>query len=778
MLLPASLKQTSKLSTVPLFEGAPLSMKASWLACEQFALSNHLSDAATQQLTELIRMHCPSDEHCAKSTYQLRNQLKFNLEVESKAFCSLCKEEINEVSKMCSKSKCKSKNSGVCYLAVLPFHSHLHTIFTGKIFILCCIIFSCFFFTEKWQEICTHFESLQHERTTINDIHNGEVFRSLRGEGKFLCVPEHTGLILSCDGVPAFKSSGMTYYNVFNIFISVTPTTGQSFWPVLISVTSLPPDIRYNAEYTMTAALWLGPCKPPMKLILPPVLSIISKLENNGMELLTPQGPKILKAKLLVGVFDFPAKAMALNIVQFNGYYGCPYCLDKGVYRSHRLLYLPNDKHQLRKQREIINWAMQAERRNEPVYGIKGVSILAKHITQKRVPTDYMHAVSEGTTKQFLKCWTDPKNKHLKFYIGNRVKEIDKMLLRIKPPHEFQRSPRPISVSHFWKASEYRSWLLYYSLPILKDILPPDYVHHFALLVSSMHILLGTNLSVELINDAERMLLEFYNLMPELYPETMCTPNVHSLIHLCTSVRQLGPLWAYSCFGFENMNGVIKRDQHGCRNFLPSLTNAICMKISLSLHKNALMISNQESDKTKRFFEKRSHNYFEDGPVGKIKTITLNESERQILRNAGLTIPENGLKSCNSYMLKQTSYQARKNPMKLRDSSVCMFQVGPNTMMGSIRKFVFLNEEPTAIIDIFETVEENLLQAAHVRARRPCYANNTFINECFKKVKKISVSNKAVAVRVKAIHQKCVHIPVKHSDIDVIVKQPNIYEHH
>ena len=270
------------------------------------------------------------------------------------------------------------------------------------------------------------------------------------------------------------------------------------------------------------------------------------------------------------------------------------------------------------------------------------------------------------------------------------------------------------------------------------------------------------------------MLLEFYNLMPELYPESMCTPNVHSLIHLCASVRQLGPLWAYSCFGFENMNGMIKRNQHGCRNILPSLTNAICMKISLSLHKKAVMKSNQESDKTKRFFEKTSH-YFEDRPVGKIKTITLDESEKQILRNAGLTIPENGLKSCNSYILKHTSYQARKNPMKLRDTSVCMFQVGPNTMMGSIRKFVLLNEEPTAIIDKFETVEENLLQAVHVRARRPFHANNTFINKCFKKVKKISVSNKAVAVQVEAIH---VHIPVKHSDIDIIVKQPNIYEHH
>ena len=57
---------------------------------------------------------------------------------------------------------------------------------------------------------------------------------------------------------------------------------------------------------------------------------------------------------------------------------------------------------------------------------------------QKRVPIDIMHAVSEGTTKQFLQCWTDAKNKHLKFYIGNRVNKIDKILLRIKPPYEFQ----------------------------------------------------------------------------------------------------------------------------------------------------------------------------------------------------------------------------------------------------------------------------------------------------------------------------------------------------
>uniref|UniRef100_A0A1X7VKW8 Uncharacterized protein n=1 Tax=Amphimedon queenslandica TaxID=400682 RepID=A0A1X7VKW8_AMPQE len=33
------------------------------------------------------------------------------------------------------------------------------------------------------------------------------------------------------------------------------------------------------------------------------------------------------------------------------------------------------------------------------------------------------------------------------------------------------------------------------------------------------------------------------------------TINVHSLLHLPNAVRQLGPLWAHSCFPYESENG-------------------------------------------------------------------------------------------------------------------------------------------------------------------------------------------------------------------------------
>ena len=337
-----------------------------------------------------------------------------------------------------------------------------------------------------------------------------------------------------------------------------------------------------NAENMMVGALWLGPCKPPMQTLLPRVLSKIETLQTTGIQFQTSEGIKILKAKLLVGVFDQPAKAMVLNVVQFNGYYGCPYCLDKGVHKSHRHLYLPTEPHIPRIQHDIDQWALEAEEILKPVYGVKGTSQLSRHIPTKCVALDYMHGVALGVVKSFLECFIDLNNRDLRFFLGDVLVDIDKQLMRIKPPHEFSRPPRPIlNCLGYWKASEYKTWLLFFSLPILLNYLPPDYVHHFALLVTSMHILLNTAISSGDIDEAENMLNTFFKYVPEYYPEKMCSSNVHGLIHLAAFVRRLGPLWAYSCFSFEHMNGYIKKQRHGFKNFLPSLSRSICMKFSV-----------------------------------------------------------------------------------------------------------------------------------------------------------------------------------------------------
>ena len=68
-----------------------------------------------------------------------------------------------------------------------------------------------------------------------------------------------------------------------------------------------------------------------------------------------------------------------------------------------------------------------------------------------------------------------------------------------------------------WKAAEFRAWLLYYCLPVLSALLPPNDIYHFPLLVSAMHILLRNMIPVGDVDKAQKMLELFYELTPQLY---------------------------------------------------------------------------------------------------------------------------------------------------------------------------------------------------------------------------------------------------------------------
>ena len=128
------------------------------------------------------------------------------------------------------------------------------------------------------------------------------------------------------------------------------------------------------------------------------------------------------------------------------------------------------------------------------------------------------------------------------------------LILQQRPAHEFTRPPRSIR-SHlsYWKASEFRSWLLVlFSSPSYK-LSSSTIFPSFCLVVCSMHLLLQKRVSRSMCNTAEEMLKDFYDLVPELYGLSMCTMNVHSLIHLPYYVKILGLLdsaFSNCCFRF------------------------------------------------------------------------------------------------------------------------------------------------------------------------------------------------------------------------------------
>ena len=98
---------------------------------------------------------------------------------------------------------------------------------------------------------------------------------------------------------------------------------GQTLWPVQLCITNLPPNVRMDLRNLVLAGIWLGPVKPDMTILLQPILERIFILHQDGVEIQTPAGVKRLRAKLLCGFFDLPARAAVLNLTQWNGHFGC-----------------------------------------------------------------------------------------------------------------------------------------------------------------------------------------------------------------------------------------------------------------------------------------------------------------------------------------------------------------------------------------------------------------------------------------------------------------------
>ncbi|KAJ8022423.1 hypothetical protein HOLleu_37316 [Holothuria leucospilota] len=222
----------------------------------------------------------------------------------------------------------------------------------------------------------------------------------------------------------------------------------------------------------------------------------------------------------------------------------------------------PRTQRSMEEQAIGLHSGLQAE---EGVKSISPLLLLPEFDIVQGFPVDYMHAACEGVVEQLLDLWTDKVNHNRAWYIGNSMAEIDERMAAVVPPSDITRLPRSPSQKAHWKASEFRSWILFYCLPILKGILPAAFLSHTLLLVHALWILLQDTVTLDEISMCEIVLTKFVIGMEELYGIEHMTYNVHLMLHLSKTVQLWGPLWSNSCFPFEGYNRKIKSLFHGTR---------------------------------------------------------------------------------------------------------------------------------------------------------------------------------------------------------------------
>lgn len=587
------------------------------------------------------------------------------------------------------------------------------------------------------------------------DIHSGKGFRTRH--------PEQFGIFFNTDGISPFKSSRLT------------------IWPIYLAFANLPPSVRTNKANLITCAFWVGQSKPPMEIFLQPLKVLLSRLGKTGVAL---SSTRTVRLRPLFGVLDLIAKAPALNMMQFNGANGCPVCLHPGVWESTRL-YLPGSEYSLRTNKSIGQDGRSAERDHKIVNGIKGRSILSGVVNLATgLPTDYMHCVLEGVMKRLLEVWV--KGHTLGSYIGRRLKEIDLQLLKQCPPHDFTRAPRSIQNHRkFWKASEFRNFLLYYSLPLLVCVLPPLYFHHFGLLVCSMHILLQNQITDTQIQAAQDMLDEFYMLLPELYGDRICVINMHLLSHMAHFVRLWGPLWTHSAFGFESMNGHITSMIHSRYHIAEQLLFSIDVATTMGVLADKL--KSVESEESLSILSgtlgtpRRNMLLLFPGTysIGLLHAYTPSAEERQALNRLTRTRVNRTLLFhrlfTNGTVLHSIQYG---RPGGKRDSTICSFRGEGSQSYGVIQKFCLCDTAPVNVVLIkpFHLTNKSILSTSGNPGRDILsqYAEVDLLSSFVIQVKKQLLP--LVAVPIADILYKCVK--VSGNDHDYIVKIPNNYEHH
>ena len=57
-----------------------------------------------------------------------------------------------------------------------------------------------------------------------------------------------------------------------------------------------------------------------------------------------------------------------------------------------------------------------------------------------------------------------------------------------------------------------------------------------------------------------------------------CSSNVHGLLHYVHKVRALGPLWANSCYYYEDFNSDLGSLFHGTRGIALQIISTVCLQ--------------------------------------------------------------------------------------------------------------------------------------------------------------------------------------------------------
>lgn len=498
-----------------------------------------LSDEALSYIISIIAMLLPSGNNMIKSIYALKDHLrKFVSFPTIHYLCSFCGTHVEKASKTCTNRYCLkdlSQPGAIGYFIQHSIIKQLQLMCKRKSFL---------------EKIRSHrFKHYKNnDEKSVKDVYDGTNYKEAFRKG-FLEDPNSISFSLNTDGVQIFRSSTV------------------SMWPVYMLINELPVSERKLKENIIYYGLWISSRKPIMWSYLKPFHKELCELEDGVYVKDCNDTPFCWRATVLNCVCDLPARCMMSNNTQFNGAYGCWFCLQPGeTYTTnkgghvHIFPYQKEDPKGPQRTpenlQEDVNSVISNIHENKKKFVVRGVKgpfwfMFLKHFNViNGFVINYMHGVCAGVMKLLMVLWFDKVHKSEPFSMYTSVSLVSTRLKSIRPNLTITRPPRSLGDLSHWKTSEFRNFLFLWSLPVLYGVLSEAYYVHFCLLVKGIHILSNECITQMDLKTAEKCLFKFVENFEHLYSARFLTMNCHQLLHITDCVKGNGPLFANNCFVF------------------------------------------------------------------------------------------------------------------------------------------------------------------------------------------------------------------------------------
>jgi hypothetical protein len=169
---------------------------------------------------------------------------------------------------------------------------------------------------------------------------------------------------------------------------------------------------------------------------------------------------------------------------------------------------------------------------------------------------DPMHCLFLGIARWIVKrLWVDEK-----VLTQSALQSIQKKMNEFQVPADLGRIPGKIDCGEGFSnftADQWRIFFTIYATVSLWKYLTETDQKILVYFVKVCQLFVKRIVKINSLREIHTMLIKIVTLIEQKYGRDKITPNLHLSLHLCECSLDFGPLYAFWCFSFERMNGIL-----------------------------------------------------------------------------------------------------------------------------------------------------------------------------------------------------------------------------